>query len=364
MKKIVIFLLALSFLSVDAQAKKKTTKKKSAKAKTTIKATSKPVESAAVAQNVATTTPVVTENLEENDEPINSLNILNAKSPSTYRKYRDMLKVKVGDSLVSVKNKPIDYGFIEDKDVLRSMVVWEIIDMNEKINQPFYHNADGLVTSNKSLYQILLDNINNGKIKEVYDDEMFSTKLSPEQIQQRLKVTVETPWLIDKKNAGEKLTPEDIKAGTDIIETTTEKVKLLKIKGMWYVDRRDGQMKYRLLGIAAMGPDPLMLAERTADGQMLGNKDELIDLFWVFYPDAREVLANQIVFNGKNLSSDITYDDVLNARRFSSIIYKSDNGLGTGKISDYIPHDAEEQLEESERIKAQILEMENDMWNY
>ena len=364
MKKIVIFLLALSFLSVDAQAKKKTTKKKSAKAKTTKKATAKPVESAAVAQNVATTTPVVTENLEENDEPINSLNILNAKSPSTYRKYKDMLKVKVGDSLVSVKNKPIDYGFIEDKDVLRSMVVWEIIDMNEKINQPFYHNADGLVTSNKSLYQILLDNINNGKIKEVYDDEMFSTKLSPEQIQQRLKVTVETPWLIDKKNAGEKLTPEDIKAGTDIIETTTEKVKLLKIKGMWYVDRRDGQMKYRLLGIAAMGPDPLMLAERTADGQMLGNKDELIDLFWVFYPDAREVLANQIVFNGKNLSSDITYDDVLNARRFSSIIYKSDNGLGTGKISDYIPHDAEEQLEESERIKAQILEIENDMWNY
>ena len=269
MKKIVIFLLALSFLSVDAQVKKKTTKKKSAKAKTTKKATAKPVEPAAVAQNEATTTPVVTENLEENDEPINSLNILNAKSPSTYRKYKDMLKVKVGDSLVSVKNKPIDYGFIEDKDVLRSMVVWEIIDMNEKINQPFYHNADGLVTSNKSLYQILLDNINNGKIKEVYDDEMFSTKLSPEQIQQRLKVTVETPWLIDKKNAGEKLTPEDIKAGTDIIETTTEKVKLLKIKGMWYVDRRDGQMKYRLLGIAAMGPDPLMLAERTADGKCL-----------------------------------------------------------------------------------------------
>ena len=362
MKKIVILLLALSFLSVDAQKKKST--KKRTKAKTTKKTNAAPVEPAAVVDTAPVSTPVATENLEENDEPITSLNILNAKSPSTYRKYRDMLKVKVGDSLVSVKNKPIDYGFIEDKDVLRSMVVWEIIDMNEKINQPFYHNADGLVSSNKSLYQILLDNINNGKIKEVYDDEMFTTKLTPDQIQQRLKVTVETPWLIDKRNSGDKITPEDIKAGTDIIETKTENVKLLKIKGMWYVDRRDGQMKYRLLGIAAMGPDPSMMAEKTADGQSLGNKDELIDLFWVFYPDAREVLANQIVFNGKNLSSDITYDDVLNARRFSSIIYKSDNGLGTGKISDYIPHDAEEQLEESERIKAQILEMENDMWNY
>jgi len=240
MKKIVILLLALSFLSVDAQKKKST--KKRTKAKTTKKANAAPVEPAAVVDTAPVSTPVATENLEENDEPITSLNILNAKSPSTYRKYRDMLKIKVGDSLVSVKNKPIDYGFIEDKDVLRSMVVWEIIDMNEKINQPFYHNADGLVSSNKSLYQILLDNINNGKIKEVYDDEMFTTKLTPDQIQQRLKVTVETPWLIDKRNSGDKITPEDIKAGTDIIETKTENVKLLKIKGMWYVDRRDGQM--------------------------------------------------------------------------------------------------------------------------
>ena len=32
-------------------------------------------------------------------------------------------------------------------------------------------------------------------------------------------------------------------------------------------------------------------------------------------------------------------------------------------IKDYIPRDADAQLEESERIKAQILQMENDMWN-
>ena len=68
--------------------------------------------------------------------------------------------------------------------------------------------------------------------------------------------------------------------------------------------------------------------------------------------------------NNKNLSSDITFDDILNARRFSSVIYKSDNGMGNGVIADYIPKNADEQLEESERIKNQILQMENDMWNY
>jgi gliding motility associated protien GldN len=362
MKKILILLLALSVFSVDAQTKKRATKKTAKK--TTVAKKETP------AAKVVTSTPTTNVNIEvtpqpkEELEPINSLSILNAKSPEAFRVYRDMGKVKKGDSIVSSRNVPLSYGYIDEKDVLRSMVVWEIIDMNEKINQPFYHNADGIVSSNKSLYQLLIENIMSGKIKEVYDDEIFMTKLSPEAIKQRLSITKESDWLIDKRNAGEKLTPEDIKAGTDVIETKTENVKLLKIKGMWYVDRRDGQMKYRLLGIAAMGPDPTMMAEKTADGVSLGNKDELIDLFWVFYPDAREVLANSVVFNNRNLSSDLTYDDILNARRFSSIIYKSDNGLGTGIIKDYIPNDAEEQLEESDRIKNQILEMENDMWNY
>ena len=234
----------------------------------------------------------------------------------------------------------------------------KVSSMMPDINCP---KLEVLLDENKEIKELYSK---DSEFKEVYDDEMFMTKLAPEAIKQRLSVTKESDWLIDKRNAGEKLTPEDIKAGTDVIETKTESVKLLKVKGMWYVDRRDGQMKYRLLGIAAMGPDPTMMAEKTADGVSLGNKDELIDLFWVYYPDAREVLANSVVFNSKNLSSDLTYDDILNARRFSSIIYKSDNGLGTGIIKDYIPNDAEEQLEESDRIKNQILEMENDMWNY
>ena len=362
MKKILILLLALSVFSVDAQTKRRTTKKRTAK-KTTVAKQETPAP-AVEAANVNTEV-TATAQPEADLEPINSLSILNAKSPAAFRVYREIGTVKKGDSVISARNKPISYGYIDEKDVLRSMVVWEIIDMNEKINQPFYHNADGIVSQNKSLYQLLIDNIMSGDIKEVYDDEMFMTKLSPEAIKQRLSVTKESDWLIDKRNAGEKLTPEDIKAGTDVIETKTENVKLLKIKGMWYVDRRDGQKKYRLFGIAPMGPDPTMMAEKTADGVSLGNKDELIDLFWVFYPDAREVLANSVVFNSKNLSSlDLTYDDILNARRFSSIIYKSDNGLGTASIKDYIPNDAEEQLEESDRIKNQILEMENDMWNY
>ncbi len=390
--------------------------------------------------------------------------ILNAKSPQTFREEREVKKDSIG--------KPVKYSFIEDKDILRSMVVWEIIDMNDKINQPFYHNADGLVSQNKSLYQVLLDAVNNGKIKEVYQGDDFTSRLTPEQIvsatsavqvadyfsqtlnenkieestanglkkyftsilnstdsdissikafySTRLEdvllynggsapvtqeasteeVTTTTKKGKKKKTTKKsapkavniapntvlvkldgswyKISRNDISSNVDKIVTGTEKVKALKLMGMWYIDKRDTQLRYRLLGIAAMGEDPNAAKLRASQAAALaeagqpvenlgGSAEDLIDLFWIYYPDARQVLASNFIFNAKNTSSDITFDDVLNQRRFSAIIYKSDNGLGrggSGVIDDYIPNNAEGQLEESDRIKAQILQMENDMWNY
>lgn len=290
--------------------------------------------------------------------------ILNAKSPEEFRQLREENQIKKGDSIVSNEVVPLDYGYIDEKDVLKSIVVWEIIDMNDKINQPLYHNSDGLVSQNKSLFQILIDGINSGEISEVYDDEMFTTRLSPEEIQKRTSKLVISDELIDKINSGAVVTEADKTAGTDLYETKSENVKLLKIKGMWYIDRRDSQMKYRLLGIAAMGKDPQTMGVIGGDGELVDQGDDYIDLFWVYYPNVRPLLANAVVFNNKNLSSDITFDDVMNARRFSTVIYKSESGLGNGVIQDYIPNNADEQLEESDRIKNQILQMENDMWNY
>lgn len=290
--------------------------------------------------------------------------ILNAKSPEEFRQLREENKIKKGDSIVSNETTPLPYGYIDEKDVLKSMVVWEIIDMNDKLNQPFYHNSDGLVSQNKSLFQILIDGINSGKISEVYDDELFTSRLAADEIKKRTSKLVMSDDLIDKINSGATITDADKKSGTDVYETKSENVKLLKIKGMWYIDKRDSQMKYRLIGIAAMGKDPQTMGVIGGDGELVDSGDDYIDLFWVYYPNARPLLANSVVFNNKNLSSDITYDDVLNARRFSSVIYKSESGLGNGVIKDYIPANADEQLEESERIKNQILQMENDMWNY
>ncbi|MDR6921013.1 MULTISPECIES: gliding motility protein GldN [Chryseobacterium] len=295
-----------------------------------------------------------------------SQTILNASSPEEFRQMRAESMRKAGDTVISNKVKPLEYGFVDDKDIMKSMFVWEIIDMNDKINQPFYYdNPDGLLSSStRSIYQLLLDGALNGTIKEVYDDDNFVTRLTPEAIQKRLESVRLDEEAIDILNSGRALTEEEKKRLTDIIRTTTDKVKVLKIMGMWFIDKRDGQMKYRPLGLAAMGPDPSSVGRIGPDGQPLAGGDDLVDLFWIYYPNAREILANNYVYNRKNSSADLSFDDIINARRFSSVIYKSSSGLGDGKIKDYIPRDADDQLEESERIKSQILEMENEMWNY
>lgn len=90
MKKILILLLALSVFSVDAQTKKRATKKTAKK--TTVAKKETP------AAKVVTSTPTTNVNIEvtpqpkEELEPINSLSILNAKSPEAFRVYRDMGK--------------------------------------------------------------------------------------------------------------------------------------------------------------------------------------------------------------------------------------------------------------------------------
>ncbi|ODS88668.1 type IX secretion system ring subunit PorN/GldN [Chryseobacterium lacus] len=293
-----------------------------------------------------------------------SQTILNAKSPDEFRKLRDDNMKIVGDSVVSNKVTPLSYGYVDERDVLKSVYVWEVIDLNDKVNQPFYYNnTNAFSRQNKSLYTILLEGALNGEFTEVYDDENFTTKLDADGIKRKLSYEVIADEALDIIESGRQLTPEEVIRYTDVYETTNDKVRMIKMMGMWFIDKRDGQLKYRPLGIAAMGPDPTFTAQK-ARGLIMSDEEELVDLFWIFYPDAREVLANNEVYNRKNQSADLSFDDLLNARRFSSVIYKSSAGLGEGLIKDYVPRNAEEQIEESNRIKGQILAMENEMWNY
>ncbi|GAB5564286.1 MAG: hypothetical protein Wins2KO_13490 [Winogradskyella sp.] len=91
---------------------------------------------------------------------------------------------------------------------------------------------------------------------------------------------------------------------------------------------------------------------------------EPIPMFWVFYPELRDILHEAKAFNNRNSSSPISFDHLLNSRRFHGIIYKEENVYGDREIKEYVADNALMQLLESDRVKDKIRNFEQDMWSY
>src|SRR5690554_2928471 len=157
-------------------------------------------------------------------------NVLNALSPEQLREQRaNKTKVTEAGDTVSTLADPLPYGFIEDKDILWSKVVWEVIDFNEKLNQPYYRSSDGLLTESASLFDALLKGIKDGEIAEVYDDEYFQNKMTYQQVMDRMERKDTQQFYFYMIDAGEE--PDD--AAIFNFEMNSEDIKMIKVKGMW-----------------------------------------------------------------------------------------------------------------------------------
>ena len=246
------------------------------------------------------------------------------------------------EKIAADNDSPLAYGFIDDRDILWSKVVWEFVDLNQKINLPYYFPIDTANISNdrRSLFDTLLKGIRRGDLKNVYSDSFFTSKITGSEIDEKL---------VNIRLNGDY---------PDTFRIQTQDIEGYMMKGMWYFDKRLGELKYRLLALAPMGKDVLTLGLPDIEDE------ELYELFWVFYPSARNILHKAKVFNPKNVSQPISYDHLLNARRFSSVIVREENMYGNRKIADYIRGNSLFQLLEADRIKESIRDKEIDMWNY
>ena len=277
------------------------------------------------------------------------LNVLNAKTP-------EEIGVKTEDQLAYDNDKPLPYGYIDDRDVLWSKSTWEIIDLDERVNFPLYFPIDtnNIGSERRSLYDVLVKNIKNGKIGHVYADSYFTEKRTLKDIEASLVYKDTTDAGIEQFNAEGIVSDEYIRE----FALDAGDIEEWRIRGYWFLDKRSGDLKYRLLGIAPVANEARSKAFPDE------NMDSKVELFWIWFPATREVLHKAKAFNRKNTSRPITYDHLLNARRFNAVIYKEDNDLGDRSINDYINDNALMQLLESDRIKEGIRNIEIDMWNY
>ncbi len=239
---------------------------------------------------------------------------------------------------IMVERRVLPYQWVRESDIMWQHWIWRIVDVREKMNLPFTYPED-------PFFKILSDGSIKGEIK-VYDAEndKFQKQLTGDEVAAMLS-TIDTAITFDPETYEEqiKIVRNDI---------NWEDVKRFRIKETWFFDKQTSTMQVRILGIAPM------IDVKDNEGNFRYEKP----MFWVYYPDVRELLARHRVYNmGGNANATITWEDLFEMRYFASYIFKESN-VYDRRIQEYAQ--GVDMLMESERIKNEIFNLEHDLWQF
>ena len=231
----------------------------------------------------------------------------------------------------------LPYDHVREADIFWEKRVWRVIDIREKMNLPFAYPE-------RPFFSILMSGAIDEKIT-VYstEDDKFTAPLSPDEVAS-MGATVDTVITFD---------PETYEEQIQVVrnDLNPEDVKRFRIKEIWFFDEETSTLQVRILGIAPL------IDVKDENGNFRYEKP----MFWVYYPEARELLATEQVFNVGNDASPLTWEDQLEMRFFSSYIYKESNVLNR-RLQDYLS--GVDLLLEADKIKREIFNFEHDLWSY
>ncbi|MCX6225738.1 MAG: gliding motility protein GldN [Bacteroidia bacterium] len=246
--------------------------------------------------------------------------------------------------------KPIEYPHVREADIMWSKVVWRIIDLREKMNQPLYYPTKA-VGDRINLIELLLQSIKDGGLQaySTMDDfNEFKELITYDQVMKNFDVKDKRIGVLD--------------VATGLTDTTTikgvmntDEVLQIMVKEMWFFDRKRSVLDVRIIGIC---PIRVFFDQDDVNKENIQKKK----LFWIKYPEARNFLAQKEVFNTFNDSELRSFDEIFYKRFFTGFIVQESNVYNNRIVADYTL--GVESLQEAERIENLIFQFEHDLWEY
>ena len=260
-------------------------------------------------------------------------------------------------------------------DVIWSRYVYRIIDMRYKQNYQLYFPTKSDDADYRNLFKVITDAVVDGM--PIYEKNMETIKpdLHQDPVSRRV---IPTMFMADDPLADYSDDPSHFDIATsdamlvhyDSIadelsfhfypfeQLVKNQLKYL-IQEVVFFDKHTSRLHTKIMAIAPLQSDKISTRD---DSNIMASLRESI-MFWIAFDQLRPYLAMQYAIPNRNETKHVTFDEFFQKRLFSSYIVGEGN-MYNRWIPDYEYNNVEGIKKEQERIATELLNFEQDLWEY
>lgn len=264
-----------------------------------------------------------------------------------------------------------------NEDVVWARYVYRIIDMRMKQNYQLYFPATPDDPDYRSLFRVILDAIVDGlplyvkssdvgDIKPYFDNEPMPREMVP-------------PILNTDRDGsmgdGNIATSDYMLLNYD--STITDEKQRMRFNNYSYAgfvrnqykyliqevvffDRHTSRMHSKIIGIAPLQADNVSYYDDMPVMDALYGQI----LFWIAFDDLRPYMARQFIIPSQNETKRVTFDEFFQKRLYSTYLVGEGNMYNRMLPDSHYGYSAKDIKREQARIEAELLDFEQDLWEY
>ena len=258
-------------------------------------------------------------------------------------------------------------------DVIWSRFVYRIIDMRYKQNYQLYFPTKSDDADYRNLFKVITDAVVEGL--PIYEKNMETIKpdFNQEPVKRNIIPTLfmaddpmadysDDPTHFDITSSDAMLVHYDSVADSlsfhfyPFEKLVRNQLKYL-VQEVVFFDKHTSRLYTKIMAIAPLQSDKIS----TRDGDVMAAMRESI-MFWIPFDALRPYMAMQYIIPNRNETKRVTFDEFFQKRLFTSYIVGEGN-MYNRWIPDYARTE-EEVRKEQERIATELLNFEQDLWEY